>query len=69
MCVGCTLRFYEQATYTVFAEVRSISDKLCQVEQFTKDCCNGRCTEQLKVVINNIDNVQRNSVYSDRHNC
>jgi hypothetical protein len=45
-----------------------MSDKLCQVEQFTKECCNERYTEQLKLVINNVDNVHNSSLYCDRHN-
>ena len=39
----------------IYVKVRSITDKLCQVEQFTKECCNKRCTEQLNLVINNIE--------------
>ena len=66
MCIRCTLRFYK--VQHIYVKVRSISDKLCQVEQCTKEC-NKRCTEQLELVINDIDNVHNNSVYYDRHNC
>ena len=68
MCVRCTLRFYEEATY-IYVKVRSVSDELFEVEQFTKECCNKRFTEPLKLVINNIDNVHNNSLYCDRRNC